>query len=152
MKQAAPSGLSAAVAAARAGGDPAALVEAIPYLGFLGLKITVDGDDLICHLPPSRKLIGNPVLPALHGGVVGALLESAAILQLMWASELDHVPRIVDLSVDYLRSAQLLDTYAKGVITRQGRRVANVRVEAWQEDRARPVAAAHAHFLLASPK
>lgn len=149
MTPATPSALSAAVAAARGGGDPMRLVEAIPYLEFLGLKIIVDTEGLICHLPPSPKLIGNPLLPALHGGVVGALLEAAAILQLMWSSQLGHVPRIVDLSVDYLRSAQLIDTYAVATVSRQGRRVANVGVKAWQDDRAKPVAAAHAHFLLA---
>jgi acyl-coenzyme A thioesterase PaaI-like protein len=53
------------------------------------------------------------------------------------------------LSVDYLRPARLAETSAQGVITRHGRRVANVRVEAWQESPSRPVAAAHAHFLLA---
>lgn len=139
-----------AIAAARQGGDATRLVEAIPYLKFLGLKVASCNDGLICHLPANPKFVGNPVLAALHGGVVGALLESAAILQLIWTSQFDYVPRIVDLSVDFLRSAQLIDTYAKGTVTRQGRRVANVRVEAWQEDRARPVAAAHAHFLLAN--
>jgi acyl-coenzyme A thioesterase PaaI-like protein len=58
------------------------------------------------------------------------------------------VPKIVNLSVDYLRPALALDTFARGTVIKQGRRVANVRVEAWQNDPARPVAAAHAHFLL----
>jgi acyl-coenzyme A thioesterase PaaI-like protein len=34
------------------------------------------------------------------------------------------------------------------VVTRQGRRVTNVRMEAWQVDRGRPVATAHAVFLV----
>jgi acyl-coenzyme A thioesterase PaaI-like protein len=37
---------------------------------------------------------------------------------------------------------------ARGTVVKQGRRVANVRVEAWQGDPDRPVAAAHAHFIL----
>jgi acyl-coenzyme A thioesterase PaaI-like protein len=50
--------------------------------------------------------------------------------------------------VDYLRTGRAVDTYAKGTITKHGRRVANVRVDAWQDDRDRPIASAHAHFLL----
>ena len=37
--------------------------------------------------------------------------------------------------VDYLRSGRPVDTHARAIVTRQGRRVTNVRVEAWQEDR-----------------
>ena len=61
---------------------------------------------------------------------------------------LDRLPKIVNISIDYLRPSLLEDMFARGIIIRQGRRVANVRVDAWQSDRARPVAAAHAHFLL----
>jgi acyl-coenzyme A thioesterase PaaI-like protein len=58
------------------------------------------------------------------------------------------VPKTINLAVDYLRPARPVETSALGLVTKQGRRVANVRVEAWQEDRGRPVAIAHAHFLL----
>ena len=54
------------------------------------------------------------------------------------------------LTVEYLRSGRPVDTFARGVPTRQGRRVANVRVEAWQDDRSRPIAVASAHFLVRS--
>ncbi|WP_290818359.1 PaaI family thioesterase [Ferrovibrio sp.] len=84
----------------------------------------------------------------MHGGVVGALLESAAIVQLIWSADADRIPKIIDLQVDYLRSARPVETFARAIITKHGRRVANVRAEAWQDDPARPVAAAHAHFLL----
>jgi acyl-coenzyme A thioesterase PaaI-like protein len=33
-------------------------------------------------------------------------------------------------------------------VTKHGRRVCNVRAEAWQEDRARPIATLHGHFLV----
>jgi acyl-coenzyme A thioesterase PaaI-like protein len=58
------------------------------------------------------------------------------------------LPKTITITVDYLRSGHAVDTYARGVVTRQGRRVANVHVEAWQDDRARPIATAHAHFLI----
>jgi acyl-coenzyme A thioesterase PaaI-like protein len=93
-------------------------------------------------------MIGNPALPALHGGSTGALLESAAVFELLFRLEAVVLPKIVTITIDYLRSARPLDTHARGVITRQGRRVANMRVEAWQLDRAQPIATAHAIFLV----
>jgi uncharacterized protein (TIGR00369 family) len=134
---------------ARASGDYAPLTAAIPYARFLGLQLQQVNGELLCHMPYQDMLIGNSALPALHGGTLGALLESAAIFELMAQADTDHVPKIISLTVDYLRSGKAQDTYARAVITRAGRRVANVRVEAWQEDRARPIAAAHVLFLLA---
>jgi uncharacterized protein (TIGR00369 family) len=141
--------LKAVISEWKAKHDFAVLLAAIPYLRFLGLQAREGPNGILCVLPPDLKFVGNPLLPALHGGVVGALMEAAAIVQLLWASETTHVPKIIDLSIDYLRPARLVETSAQGVVTRHGRRVANVRVEAWQESPGRPVAAAHAHFLLA---
>jgi acyl-coenzyme A thioesterase PaaI-like protein len=58
------------------------------------------------------------------------------------------LPKTITLTIDYLRSGAAVDTYARGVVTRQGRRVTNVRMEAWQTDRNTPVATAHAVFLV----
>ena len=93
-------------------------------------------------------LIGNPALPALHGGTVGALLESAAIFELLVRAETVVLPKTITLTVDYLRSGRPQDTHARAFVTRQGRRVTNVRVEAWQEDRGKLIAAAAAIFLV----
>jgi uncharacterized protein (TIGR00369 family) len=137
---------------AREAGDPQELLGMIPYLRLLGLRAEVRGGALLARLPADPKLIGNPVLPALHGGTVGALLESAAILELLWEGDLSDVPKTITLTVDYLRSARVVETYARASITRLGRRVANVQVRAWQDDEGRPIAVAHAHFLLRSPE
>lgn len=136
------------VTAARASGDLGLLIEAIPYARFLGLAAAIDGDELIMTMRFGDHLVGNPALPALHGGTLGALLESAAIFQLLWSSATVVLPKTITITIDYLRSAAPVDTHARGVVTRHGRRVANVHVEAWQDDRARPVATAHAHFLV----
>ena len=66
----------------------------------------------------------------------------------MSASPAILLPRTITLTVDYLRSGRAVDTFARGILTRQGRRVACVRVEAWQDDRSRPIAVASAHFLI----
>lgn len=136
------------LAEAKRSGDFKALFELIPYSRFLGLSGGMDGDELITTMKFSDHLIGNPALPALHGGTLGSLLESTAIFQLLWDAETAVLPKTIDITVDYLRTGRPVDSWAKAILTRQGRRVANVRVEAWQEDRARPIAIAHGHFLI----
>jgi uncharacterized protein (TIGR00369 family) len=144
--------LSELIAEARKGGDLELLLGAIPYMRFLGLTAALRDGDLVTRMPGAEHLVGNPMLPALHGGTVGALLESTAILKLLYQSDSLGVPKTITLTVDYLRSAKMVDTWGRAVITRLGRRVANVHVRAWQEDEDRPVASAHAHFLLRSPE
>jgi uncharacterized protein (TIGR00369 family) len=144
--------LAALLERARAGGDLDQLLSAIPYTRMLGLTARTHDGDLVMCMPQAQHLIGNPVLPALHGGTVGALLESTAIFKLLLESDSIGVPKTVTLTVDYLRSGRVEDTWARASITRLGRRVANVQVRAWQSDEERPIAVAHAHFLLRSPK
>ena len=136
------------IVAARAAGDPAPLLAAIPYAQFLGLTAALDGAELVTTMRYADHLIGNPAIPALHGGTLGALLESAAVFSLLWAAETALLPKTITITVDYLRPARAVDTSARGIVTRLGRRVAAVRVEAWQDDRNQIVAGAHAHFLI----
>ena len=128
--------------------DLQALVDAIPYCRFLGIEIDRKGNELTTILRFDKKLIGNPILPALHGGVVGAFLEVTAVIQLMLEAETEDLPKPVDIGIDYLRSGSPVDAYARSTITKHGRRVCNVRAEAWQDERSRPIAALHGHFLI----
>jgi uncharacterized protein (TIGR00369 family) len=130
-------------------GDFARVISAIPYARYLGLAVDLVDGDPITRMPADPKLTGNPVISALHGGTVGALLESAAILKLLWEGSSGAVPKTVTITLDYLRSARATeDTFARATITKHGRRVANVQVLAWQREEGKPIAAAHAHFLL----
>ncbi len=140
--------LRARLAEARDGGAPGRFVEAIPFARFLGLSVEARGDELVTTMRYDPKLVGNPSVPALHGGTMGGLLESAAIFALLLAPETTGMPRIINITVDYLRSARPIDTHAAAVITKQGRRVTTVQAHAWQEDRQKPVASAHLHFLV----
>lgn len=128
--------------------DLQALVDAIPYCKFLGVEVDRKGTELTTILRFSQKLIGNPVLPALHGGVVGAFLEITAVIQLMLEVETEDLPKPVDIAIDYLHSGKPVDTYARAIVTKHGRRVCNVRAEAWQDEHTRPIAALHGHFLI----
>ena len=104
---------------------------------------------MVCTLDGDGPIVGNPALPAIHGGVIGAFLEHAALMQLIWDLAPGPLPRTINVSVEYLRRGGLERTRARALVTRRGRRVANVRAEAWQSDRERPIAVAHGHFLVA---
>jgi uncharacterized protein (TIGR00369 family) len=128
--------------------DWASVFARIPYFSFLGLRLEMQEDDLVCILPEDKKFIGNPILPALHGGIIGGFLESTALVHLLATQEVTQLPKIINITVEYLRSAKPVETYAAAIVTKPGRRIANMRIEAWQGDRSRPVAAAHANFLV----
>lgn len=125
-----------------------AAMDRVPYARFLGLRLELAGDEMTAILPFSEHLVGNPILPALHGGVLGAFMEMTALAQLSVAQSLSRQPRPIDVTVQYLRSGRPRDTYARATIKRAGRRIANVYVEAWQEARANPIAALHGHFII----
>lgn len=140
------------------------LVTSVPYIAFLGARFDRRGDELTAVLPFEDKLIGNPMLPALHGGATAAFLEIAAIIELSWTliwdemetaevapitpATLPGLPKTIDFTIDYLRTGLPRDAYARARVNRSGRRFASVHVEAWQDNRARPFAQATGHFLM----
>ncbi|MDT8895314.1 PaaI family thioesterase [Halomonas sp. I1] len=138
------------LARTRQQGDVAAWLERIPYARRIGVSVetATDGEGLVFRLAPHEANIGNVLLPALHGGVVAAFMETAATLDLMLAAREPRLPRVVDVSIDYLRTARVVPTLARCELLREGRRMANVRVWAWQSDEGTPVATARLHFAL----
>lgn len=143
-----------------------ALVQGVPYIRFLGVEFERRGDELTGVMPFKDTLIGNPLIPALHGGATAAFLEISAIITLSWATiwedmengvldvsdpenvTLPRLPKTIDFTVDYLRSGLPRDAYARALIVRSGRRYASVRVEAWQDNRSRLFAQATGHFVM----
>lgn len=138
------------LARTRQRGDVAAWLARIPYARRIGVSVeeATHGDGLLFRLAPCEDNIGNVLLPALHGGVVAAFMETAATLDLMLATREPRLPRVVDVSIDYLRTARVVPTLARCELLREGRRMANVRVWAWQEEESAPVATARLHFAL----
>lgn len=133
---------------ARREGRPELLPEAIPYARLLGIKLDQQGGQCCFHLPASRSNVGNPTLPALHGGAIGGFMELAAVLHLLTVMDTLQLPKVVDFSIDYIRAGKLRDTWASCEVVREGRRLVNVSVNAWQEDPQTSIARARAHFLL----
>jgi len=143
-----------------------ALVDGVPYIQFLGIRFDRRGNELTAVLPFDDKLIGNPILPALHGGVTAAFLEVTAIVVLSWSiaweqmenghrsvddwrgGRLPNIPKTVDFTTDYLRTGLPRDAYARAKVNRSGRRYASVQVEAWQDNHTRPFAQGTGHFVM----
>ncbi len=126
----------------------AQLIASVPYCAWLGVSARIVDGAVLLDLPYDPKLVGNPILPALHGGVAGSLLETAALVQILHETGTARMPRTVDMTVDYLRSARAVESHARAFLVRQGRRVVSARAEMWQDDAAKPVAQFRGHFLL----
>ena len=122
-------------------------LQKVPYAMFLGIKAELCETDILFTLPEDKRFVGNPSLPALHGGVIGAFMEQAAALHLIANMDNPTLPKIINFSLDYLRPARLRDTYAKCLLSRQGRFISHISITAWQENIDQPNAIARAHFL-----
>jgi len=124
-----------------------------PYVDFLGVveHPQVDAGP-IYRLPFHEDLIGNPLLPAIHGGVLGGFAETVMFLHLVATNPpmAQGIPKAIDFAIDYLRPARPVDTYAQGLTIRLGNRVSLVQANLWQEDPQRPVAATRGHWLMPS--
>lgn len=119
-----------------------------PFARLLGLYARMDECGLVLVLPFAPVLIGNPILPALHGGVLSALLETAARLCAFDPASMDHLPKTIDLNIDYLHSGKPRDSFARARALKIGRRTATILAEAWQESETEPIAFLRAQFLL----
>ena len=125
--------------------DPTGSFANSPFARWLGIRIADDGTLV---MPFSQKIVGNPMLPAIHGGMTGAFLETTAVIGVMRELGISGLPKPIGLTVNYLRSGRALDSYANVSIVKQGRRVVAFEARAWQDDPEKPIASAFGHFML----
>src|SRR5262249_45981331 len=125
--------------------DPASLFANSPFARFLGIRVGRDGGLV---MPFSERIVGNPILPAIHGGMTGAFLETAAIVGVARELGVSAPPKPIGLTINYLRSGRALDSFARVSIVKQGRRVVAFEAQAWQDDPDKPIASAFGHFML----
>ncbi|MDG1473819.1 MAG: PaaI family thioesterase [Porticoccaceae bacterium] len=143
-----PASLQTKIADARALRNPQLLLDFIPYAAFIGAKAEVKGSGIIYRLDKRPSNIGNPSLPAIHGGVIGGFLELSASVEILYTAKVQALPRVVDFSIDYLRPGRYKAIYASCEVLRQGRKLINVSALAWQDDQSTPIATARCHFLI----
>jgi uncharacterized protein (TIGR00369 family) len=106
--------------------------ELIPFNKFLGLRVSaMERGRVELTLPWRDELVGDPMKPALHGGVISMLADTAGGIA-VWSSveSPQHRVSTIDLRVDYLRPGKLEPLSAEGVVVRVGRSVgvADVRL------------------------
>jgi uncharacterized protein (TIGR00369 family) len=121
----------------------------IPFNKVLGLEVDELADGFArVRIPYRAELIGDPMRPALHGGVLSAALDATAGAAAFTLVTMPH-DRIstIDLRVDYLRPGELKDVLCEARVSRMGNRVASVDAVAYHGDeRDRPVATAKAVY------
>jgi uncharacterized protein (TIGR00369 family) len=125
--------------------DPTGLFANSPFARWLGIR---DHEDGTLVMPFSPRIVGNPILPAIHGGITGAFLETTALVGVARELGASAVPKPIGLTVNYLRSGRALDSYASVSIVKQGLRIVAFEAQAWQDDRSKPIASAFGHFML----
>ena len=121
-----------------------------PYAQALDMTIVdeIDGVPVI-GMPFADRVQGRPGY--LHGGAISGLLEIAAITAVhraLQAKGSDSAIKQVNVTVDFMRGGLNQMTYAVGEVTRLGRTMANVEARAWQDDRDKPIAMGHMHYLI----
>lgn len=130
------------------------MAELPPYARSMGIAIDSFEDGLpIVAVDFAPNVEGRPGV--FHGGATSGLLETAGYAALRSAlADREVQPQLkpVNITVQFLSAARNRTTYAKARITKLGRRNANLTVEAWQEDRNRPVATAVMNILVVTPE
>ena len=105
----------------------------IPFNRYLGMRLLeLEEGEASLEIPFRRELIGDPFRPALHGGVISALLDTcggAAVFSTF--TDVGDRTSTVDLRVDYLRPGRQEDLRARGRLIRIGNRVAAVSLTAF---------------------
>lgn len=119
-----------------------------PYARLLGLSTQRGADGkLVWLMPFAEPVVGRPGF--LHGGAIAGLLEFAALGTLYDAlGQAEATIKPINVSIAFMRGGGDHDTFASAAIIRLGNRIANVEAQAWQQDRAKPIATAHMNLLL----
>ena len=118
------------------------------YAEALGITLG-EADDAPLTLDFKHELEGRP--GAWHGGAIAGLLETAgyaALRDALASQGRDPILKPINITVQYLSTGKTRASHARGRIVRLGRRNANISVEAWQDDPARPIASAVMNVLM----
>lgn len=102
----------------------------IPFNRYLGIRgESIEPGRAVLLLPVRDEFVGDPRRPALHGGVLSALIDTAGGVAAWSALAPGETLSTVDLRVDYLEPAGLgAPLRAEALLVRKGNRVCHVRV------------------------
>lgn len=110
------------------------LIRHPPFHQWLGVHaVEVGAQRAVLRIPPNEDFVGNPFIPAVHGGIVAALIDLAGGAALFVA--LQFPTPTIDMRVDYLRPAiagKALTADAR--VKSLGKTVAFVDIDVTDED------------------
>lgn len=128
-------------------------VRLLPYADFLGIRIAGERDGApLLAMPYADGLAG--AAGRLHGGAIAGFLEIAAVAAidatLEEPADARSIFKPVSVTLDFMRPGLAAETYAAGKVIRIGATIANVVVEAWQDNPARPIAAGRMNLAIST--
>ena len=108
-----------------------------PFNRLLGIRgERVESGRAVLSLAVREEFVGDPRRPALHGGVISSLIDTAGGAAAWSALQAGESVSTVDLRVDYLEPAGLeAPLRAEAELIRKGNRVCHVRISVTQGER-----------------
>ena len=110
------------------------IIRNAPFHKWLGVEaVDAAPGRAVLRIPPNPEFVGNPFIPAVHGGIIAALVDLAGGAALF--VELQFPTPTIDMRVDYLRPAIAGKALvADARVKRLGSTVAFVDVDVNDED------------------
>lgn len=107
----------------------ALFLEKIPFNRVLGIDIVeLTPGRALFSVPFRPELVGDPVRPALHGGVLSAVADTCGGCAVWSAIGDEDRVSTIDLRVDYLRPGRLEELRCEGEVLRVGNRVGVAKI------------------------
>lgn len=110
--------------------------ELIPFNKMLGIQLEDISDGYaLLKIPFRDELVGNPMLNALHGGLISTAMDTAGgAAGMTTLTSMEDRISTIDMRVDYLRPGQAKDLLVEGHITRSGNRIVATAMKAYHPD------------------
>jgi uncharacterized protein (TIGR00369 family) len=98
--------------------------ELIPFNKYLGIKIAEAREGFVrLEVPFRPELIGDAARPALHGGVISAVIDACGGFAVWTQLSIEDRVSTIDLRVDYLSPGAPELLIVEGTVVRVGNRV-----------------------------
>jgi len=112
------------------------MTESIPFNRYLGITVTAAEVGFVrLEIPFRPEFVGDPVRPALHGGIISTLIDTCGGAAVWSALSPQDRVSTVDLRVDYLRPGEMAALIAEGTVVRLGNRVGVVDIRVFHPGR-----------------
>ncbi len=109
------------------------VMQIAPFHRWLGLKIVQQNNDqLELEMPWRDELVSNPVIGAVHGGILASLIDLTGLYAIIAAGGVARAT--VDLRVDYHRAATNGPLRAIGQVVKLGKTISTADTRIIDDD------------------